>query len=491
MTIAQAIADRLGAGSVLRADDDITAYTSDWRGRYSGPAACVALPCSTTEVGDIVRLCAEHRVPVLAQGGNTSLSGGAVPSPRGPPLVVISLQRMRRIRSVDTANNSITVDAGCVLADIQAAAADAGRLYPVSLGAEGSCTIGGTLATNAGGTAVLRYGNSRDNVLGLEVVLSNGLIWDGLSTLRKNNSGYNLKDLFIGSEGTLGVITAAVLKLSPRADARVTAWLAVAEPEDALTLFDRFQSRCSPQLSAFELLNGAQVDLVLKQVPGRRHPLSQPAEWHVLVELADADDVARLGDAMEDLLSNALEMGLVTDAVIAGSEAHRAAFWEFRHSTSEANKKGGVGLTSDTAVPVSSVPAFIAEATAAVRAIIPDLPILLVSHIGDGNVHFIPFFTFGRWDGLSDKEATAARIRAAVNDAAARMRGTFSAEHGIGRTLLNEMTRYKPPIELELMRAIKHAFDPSGLLNPGSLLPLGPAFTGGADKLPIDDEKGE
>lgn len=461
----------LGAGGVLTQAADVTAYVEDWRGRYRGPVAAVVLPGSTEQVAAIVRTCSRHGVPVLPQGGNTSLSGGAVPPAAGVPPVVVSLQRMRRIRSIDAANNTITVDAGCVLASVQDAAVAAGRLYPVSLGAEGSCLVGGTIATNAGGTGVLRYGNTRDNVLGLEVVLPDGTVWDGLYALRKNNTGYDLKHLFIGSEGTLGIVTGAVLKLHPLPTAHAMAWLSVANPQAALDLLAILQSGCGTQLSAFELLDENQIRLVVEQVPGRRCPVAEPAGWHVLVELADAGDAAALDARLEAALAPALESGLILDAAIATSGAQRAQFWEFRHSVSEANKKGGVGLTSDTAVPVSAVPAFIDAATAAVHRIVPDLPIVIVAHLGDGNVHFIPFFSFETWAALADKDAMAHDVRRVVNDVAAAFGGTFGAEHGVGQTLVPEMARYKPPVELRLMHAMKRALDPKGLFNPGRLLP--------------------
>ena len=461
----------LGAGGVLTQAADVAAYVEDWRGRYRGPVAAVVLPGSTEQVAAIVRTCSRHGVPVLPQGGNTSLSGGAVPPAAGVPPVVVSLQRMRRIRSIDAANNTITVDAGCVLASVQDAAVAAGRLYPVSLGAEGSCLVGGTIATNAGGTGVLRYGNTRDNVLGLEVVLPDGTVWDGLYALRKNNTGYDLKHLFIGSEGTLGIVTGAVLKLHPLPTAHAMAWLSVANPQAALDLLAILQSGCGTQLSAFELLDENQIRLVVEQVPGRRCPVAEPAGWHVLVELADAGDAAALDARLEAALAPALESGLILDAAIATSGAQRAQFWEFRHSVSEANKKGGVGLTSDTAVPVSAVPAFIDAATAAVHRIVPDLPIVIVAHLGDGNVHFIPFFSFETWAALADKDAMAHDVRRVVNDVAAAFGGTFGAEHGVGQTLVPEMARYKPPVELRLMHAMKRALDPKGLFNPGRLLP--------------------
>ncbi|SFO30383.1 FAD/FMN-containing dehydrogenase [Bradyrhizobium sp. Ghvi] len=477
MALIEAFKRLLGDTAVLTREEDLAAVTEDWRGRFRAPALCAVLPSNTEQVAAVVRLCVESGVPVLPQGGNTSLCGGATPSDEGERPVIVLLTRMRRIRSRDPVNNTIIVDAGCVLASIQEAAAAVERLYPVSLGAEGSCQIGGNIATNAGGTGVLRYGNTRDNVLGLEVVLPDGSIWDGLYALRKNNTGYDLKHLFIGSEGTLGIITGAVLKLHPLPTAEAVAWLAVENPQTALDVLGLFQASCNSRLSAFELMNGEQIRLVLEQVPGRRCPFAEIDTWHVLVELSDTGEPGALAAAMQGVLERALEAGIIRDAVLASSEAQRKAMWLVRHSVSEANKKAGVGLTSDCAVPVSAVPAFIDQAMASVQAIIADVRFVIVGHLGDGNVHFIPFFSFAQWDALPDRDAVAQRIRRAMNEVASSLRGTFSAEHGVGRTLIGEMTRYKPQAELALMRAVKHAFDPKGLFNPGRVLPPSPSAT--------------
>ena len=477
MALIEAFKRLLGDTAVLTREEDLAGLTEDWRGRFRAPALCAVLPSSTEQVAAIVRLCVENNTSVLPQGGNTSLCGGATPSESSKPPVILLLTRMRRIRSIDPVNNTMEVDAGCVLATIQEAAVAADRFYPVSLGAEGSCQIGGNIATNAGGTGVLRYGNTRDNVLGLEIVLPDGTIWDGLTALRKNNTGYDLKHLFIGSEGTLGIITGAVLKLHPRPTAEAVAWLAVDSPRQALEILGLFQAACNSRLSAFELMNAKQIQLVLEQVPGRRCPVERIDTWHVLVELSDTGNEQELAAMMQAVLERALEARIVRDGVVASSEAQRKAMWLVRHSVSEANKKAGVGLTSDTAVPVSAVPTFIERAMASVRAIVPDLPFVIVGHMGDGNIHLIPFFSFGAWDAMADRDAVGARIRRAVNDVASSLGGTFSAEHGVGRTLTGEMDRYKPPVELALMRAVKHTLDPLGLFNPGRVLPPPPAST--------------
>jgi len=470
-TLLDALTQALGTDALLHSDADTAGYTEDWRGRYKGPALCVALPGNTQQVADIVRLCNAHATPVLPQGGNTSLCGGAVPDADGKPPVIVNLARMRKIRRVDAANNSMEVEAGCVLATVQQAAAAEGRLYPISLGAEGSCQIGGTIATNAGGTGVLRYGNTRDNILGLEVVLPDGAVWNGMTALRKNNTGFDLKHLFIGAEGTMGIVTAAVLKLHPLPTAHAVAWLAPDSPQAALDILGLFQRACGSRLSAFEMIDSNQLDIVMTHVPGRKNPLAGAHPWHVLVELSDTGSGAELQDLLQQILEQASEQNLLHDAVIASNDTQRAALWEVRHSVSEGNKKAGVGLTTDSAVPVASVPHFIEAATAAVRRLVPDLPVLIVAHLGDGNVHFIPFFTFDAWQALPLRDAMAAEIRRAVNDVADALGGTFSAEHGVGRTSLAEMAHYKSPVELAMMRALKSTFDPANLFNPGRLLP--------------------
>ncbi|MHA3902702.1 FAD-binding oxidoreductase [Castellaniella sp. WN] len=461
----------LGPSALRVSETDMASYTEDWRARYKGPAACVVLPGSVEEVAAVVRTCVRHGNPVLPQGGNTSLCAGAVPANEGVPPVIVNLSRMHRIRRLDVANSSIEVEAGCVLARVQEAAAAQGRLYAVSLGAEGSCQIGGTISTNAGGTGVLRYGNTRENVLGLEVVLPDGTIWNGLRSLRKNNTGLDLKHLFIGAEGTMGVITAATLKLHPLPLSHSMAWLAPVDPDAALALLGRFQERFGDKLSACEMMDAAQVETVLRHVPGRHDPLSGPHPWHLLVELSDTHADARHDEALLALLEEGMERGLLRDAALASSETQRRAMWQFRHSVSEANKKAGMGLTTDCAVPVSAVPRFIERARAAVQALAPDIRTLIVAHLGDGNVHFIPLFSFEQWNALDDRDATARAIRRGVDDAAHALGGTFSAEHGVGGTLVPEMAHYKAPVELALMRAVKQAVDPHCLFNPGRLLP--------------------
>ena len=474
MSLDSKLRSLLGPDAVLTGETDVAPHATDWRGRYRGNAACVVLPRSTEEVAAVVRACAEVGVPIVPQGGNTSLCEGAIPRSGEPASVVISLQRMRRVRSIDVSNNSIEVDAGCVLAQVQHAAAEHGRLYPVSLGAEGSCQIGGNIATNAGGTGVLRYGNTRDNVLGIEAVLPDGRIWDGLYRLRKNNTGFDLKHLFIGSEGTLGVITGATLKLHPLPTAHAVAWMALESPRAALAMLGRFQQRCGGVLSAYEMMNDVQLGIVVDHVAGRRAPLPVAHRWHVLVELADTGDEAALTVLLQDVIEHGVDSGNVVNAAIASSGQQRADFWEVRHSVSEGNKKAGMGINTDCAVPVSAVSEFIERATQATHEILPGVPIIVVAHVGDGNVHFIPLAGFAQWRAFDDADAVSHRVKHAVNEVAHALRGTFSAEHGIGQQLTQEMSLFKPPVELDLMRGIKRLIDPHNLFNPGRLLPPTP-----------------
>jgi FAD/FMN-containing dehydrogenase len=459
-----------GETGVLTEASALEPFVSDVRGRYKGNALCVVRPRSTEEVSAVVARCIAVSVPVLAQGGNTSLCGGSVPEEQGRG-VIVSLARMRRIRNVDAANNSMTVETGCVLADVQRAATEAGRFYPVSLGAEGSCQIGGNIATNAGGTGVLRYGNTRENVLGLEVVLPDARIWHGLRSLRKDNTGFDLKHLFIGSEGLLGVITAATLKLHPLPVHHAAAWMSPVSIEAALELLALFQSALGSQLSAFELMNAAQVGNVLDHTSGHRSPLDRNCPWHVLAELGDASDEPGLRAGLESALQSALAQGLLSDAAVAGNEAQRMAMWKIRHSITEANQRAGRSISHDIAVPVSRIPQFVRRAGSALDQRFPGVRIAIAAHFGDGNLHFTPQFGFDAWAGFADQQAVVDEVRRTNYDVAAELGGTFSAEHGIGQYLVAEMRRYKTGVELDIMRAVKRALDPQGLFNPAKMLP--------------------
>ena len=460
----------VGDGGVLSEARDLAPFVNDVRGRYAGDALYVVRPRSTEEVAAVVACCMDAAVPIQPQGGNTSLCGGAVPL-AGERGVVLSLARMRRIREIDAANNSMTVEAGCVLAEVQRAAIGAGRFYPVSLGAEGSCQIGGNIATNAGGTGVLRYGNTRENVLGLEVVLPNATIWHGLRGLRKDNTGFDLKHLFIGSEGLLGVITAATLKLHPLNTRHVTAWLAPAGIDAAVELLALFQSALGFQLTAFEAMNALQLQLVLQHGTEMRSPLDPGHPWHILTELGCSSNEAALRDGLENLLHAAMARGLLADAAIASNETQRAAMWAMRHSVTEAIGRGGRGIPHDIAVPVSKIPEFLRRVGPALEHRFPGIRIVVVGHLGDGNLHFIPFFDFAAWDAFPDPEAVVGEVHRLTYGVATELGGTFSAEHGIGQYLIAEMRQYKSGVELSLMRSVKQALDPRGLFNPAKVIP--------------------
>jgi FAD/FMN-containing dehydrogenase len=460
----------VGEGGVLSAQAELEPYVTDGRGRYKGDAACVVRPRSTEEVAAVVAQCVAQSVPILPQGGNTSLCGSSVPFPGGRG-VILGLSRMRRIRSIDAANNSITVDAGCVLAEVQRAAVDAGRYYPVSLGAEGSCQIGGNIATNAGGTGVLRYGNTRENVLGLEVVLPNATVWNGLRGLRKDNTGFDLKQLFIGSEGLLGIITAATLKLHPLNTHHAVAWMAPVSMEAAVALLPRFQASFGAHLTAFEIMNAAQLRNVLNHQAGRKSPLDPSHPWHLLAELGSASAADGSGSSLENLLHTAIADGLLGDAAVASNEAQRAAMWQIRHGVTEANGKAGRGVAHDIALPISRIPEFLRRVIPALERRFTGIQIVIVGHLGDGNLHFIPFFTHDAWNAFPDQQAVIDAVHSLTYDLAMELGGTFSAEHGIGQYLVAEMQRYKSEVELDLMRSIKHALDPMGLFNPAKVIP--------------------
>ena len=462
----------VGATHVADAEADMAASLTDWRGRYRGSALAVVRPGSTTEVAAVVAACAAADVPMVPQGGNTGLCGGATPLGDGRA-VVVSLARMKRVRAIDADNGTLTVEAGCTLAEVQAAAEGAGRLFPLALASEGSCMIGGNLSTNAGGVQVLRYGNTRDLVLGLEVVLADGRVWDGLRGLRKDNTGYDLKHLFIGAEGTLGIITAAVLKLFPAIRSRATAWVAVADPQAAVRLLGLLRAECGERVSAFEIVGRPALELVLRHIPGARDPLAGTPPWSVLVELSDPARDAPLAAQLEQALATACAQGLANDAVIATSGSQAQALWALRENISEAQRIEGVSIKHDVSVPVSRIPEFLARAGAALRGRWPDLRIVAFGHIGDGNLHY----------NLSKPVAAdnaafiagTAEVNRIVHDLVHALGGSISAEHGIGQLKRAELLRYKSPLELELMRGIKQTLDPRRLMNPGKMLPDDPA----------------
>ena len=450
-------------GRLLTAPDEMAPFLVDWRGRWRGAALAVAQPDTAADVAAIVRWCREHRVPITPQGGNTGLVGGSVPDASGGGLL-LSLARLARVRALDAEGATMTVEAGATLAAVQAAADAAGLLFPLSLASEGTCTIGGNLATNAGGVAVLRYGNARALCLGLEVVTASGEIWDGLRALRKDNSGYDLRDLFIGSEGTLGVITAAVLALHPRPAARATALAAVASPAAALALLGIAQARAHASLSAFELVSRPCLELVLAHVPGAADPLAGRSPWYVLLELDDAVGEREAIATIEAILAAAFAADVVADAAVARSLAQVAALWRLRETISEAQTRAGESVKHDIALPLAAIPAFIAQAYAAIARVDPAIRPMTFGHLGDGNLHFNLQAPAG--GGILAREAELNRI---VHDLVAAHGGSISAEHGLGVLRAGEAARYKAPVELDMMRAIKTALDPLGIMNPGKL----------------------
>ena len=457
----------VGPAGVVDDPAAMAPYLTDWRGLYHGRAGLVLRPAATAEVAAVMRACAEAGVGVVPQGGNTGMVGGSVPDAGGAS-VVLSLSRMNRIREVDPLNFTMTAEAGCVLKALQDAAEAAGLLLPLSLAAEGSCQIGGNLATNAGGTAVLRYGTARELVLGLEVVLPDGRIWDGLSRLRKDNTGYDLKQLFLGAEGTLGVITAAVLKLFPRPLATETALIAVRDPAAATRLLARLRTASGDAVTSFEYIHRAALEVVLAHIPDTADPFQAPHRHYVLVELAGAEAGAALRAALEATLAEALDAGEVLDAVIADSGAQAQRLWRLREAISEAQAKAGPCIKHDVSVPVSRVAEFLERAGRAVAQAMPEAIVMPFGHVGDGNVHFnLTLAPGGDGDAFLAQTEAVAEL---VHDVAVALDGSFSAEHGIGVMKRAALRHYKSSVELDLMRRIKTALDPKGIMNPGKLL---------------------
>ena len=456
----------VGPAGFLDQPADIAPFTVDHRHLYRGATPLVLRPDSTRQVAAILKLCNDHGVGVVPVGGNTSYCGGATPDADGSQ-VVVSMSRMRRIRSVDPLNYALTAEAGCVLAEVQAAAAAVDRLFPLSLGSEGSCQLGGNLSTNAGGTAVLRYGMMRDLVLGLEVVLPDGRVFDGLQSLRKNNTGYDLDDLFMGAEGTLGIITAASCKLFSRPVAPITAFVAVRDPQAAVDLLSRLRSATGDAVVTFELIPRIALDLVVKHIQGTSDPLDQRCDWYVLLEVSGGRDSA-LRDSIENELSQAMESNDVVTAVIAESGAQREALWRLRETIPEAQKREGASIKHDVSVTTSDLPRFMIEGTAAAMAICPGARMVTYGHLGDGNLHFNVSPPLGM-QGDAFLQLTE-RINRSIHDLIATYHGSISAEHGIGKLKRDELQRYKNPVAMELMRTIKHAFDPNGIMNKGKVL---------------------
>ncbi|MEX5717962.1 FAD-binding oxidoreductase [Geodermatophilus maliterrae] len=466
--LAVRLRDVVGPAGVVDDPAGMSGYLTDWRHAYSGTAAAVVRPGSTAEVAAVVALCRGSGVAVVPQGGNTGLCGGAVPDSSGRQ-VVLSLTRMRRIRDLDAANQTVTVEAGAVLRSVQEAAAAAGQLFPLSLGAEGSCTVGGNLATNAGGTGVLRYGTMRDLTLGLEVVLPDGRVWNGLRGLRKDNTGYDLKQLFIGAEGTLGVITAAVLKLYPAVRSRTTAWVALPDPRSAVDLLGVLRAHAGDRLTGFELMSRQSVDFVLRHVPGARDPIAGVHPWYALVELSDTLDDAGLDAVVESGLAEAFERGAAVDAVVAAGAAQAAALWALREGVSEAQNREGPSLKHDVTVPVSRIPEFLERTRRALADAVPGIRVVTYGHVGDGNLHHNLSKPVGGDDDAF--RARAPELSRVVYDVTHALDGSISAEHGLGQSKRDVVVDYKDALDLDLMRGIKQLFDAPGLMNPGKVLP--------------------
>ena len=452
------VRQRFGPKAVVTDPSDIEPWLTDWRGRFHGRSQAILAPATTEEAAAIVRLAAEQRVPLVPQGGNTSMVGGATPPEDGSALI-LSLRRMNRLRSIAT--GSAVAEAGMILADLHEAAAKTGQRFPLTLGARGSCTIGGLTATNAGGTQVLKFGTMRSLVLGLEAVLPDGSIHDGLSGLKKDNRGYSLDQLLVGSEGTLGIVTAVALRLIPAAAARAVAWAGLDDPERALDLLRFMQSR-TDRIEGFEIVPGDSLDLVLRHIPGTRNPLDGSHAWHVLIEATSESSDGDPSPILQSLLEEVLENGLIEDATVAANEAQAEAFWRIRDSLSEAERADGPTLAHDISVPVADMPRFMTTTATEVESAFPGTQASAFGHLGDGNVHF-----HVRGDPVREKSAEITRM---VHDLVTLAGGSISAEHGIGQMKLAELERLDPPAKLHAMRAIKQALDPLGFMNPGKLV---------------------
>ncbi|MGB5345131.1 MAG: FAD-binding oxidoreductase [Woeseia sp.] len=459
----EALKQIVGPGGWFDDAERLVPHLTEWRGTWVGKTPLLLMPDSTGQVSRIVTVCAEQGIGIVPQGGNTGLCGGAIPDQSGTQ-VILSLSRLNRIRSLSADNFSMIAEAGCVLADLQSAAMHANRLFPLSLAAEGSCQIGGNLATNAGGINVLRYGTARDQVLGLEVVLPDGSVLSALRELRKDTAGYDVKQLFLGSEGTLGIITAAALRLHPALPGLRTAMFAVDSPTQALALFAFLRERSLDQLQAFELLSERAMQLVVAHVAATAHPFSAAADWYVLLDVACDEDSQRV----DELLLTAMQAGLAKDAVIARNESERDRLWRIRHSVSEAQKREGASLKHDVSVPISAIGEFIETATRATKTVCADSRIVAFGHVGDGNIHF-NVSQPAAWDARRFLELREPMARV-VHDIVEGLGGSFSAEHGVGVLKKSELRRYRGGTELALMRTLKATLDPGNIMNPGKVL---------------------
>ncbi len=465
-TLLSRLAAVVGEDQVLTAAADLEAYLTDWRGRLHGRARAVVRPASATEVAAVVRACATAGVSIVPQGGNTGLCGGATPHEHGNE-IVLSLTRLNRVRAVDVSNATLTVEAGVTLAAVQEAAANVGLFFPLSLASEGSCTIGGNLSTNAGGTAVLRFGNAREQVLGLEVVLADGRLWDGLRGLRKDNTGYDLKHLFIGAEGTLGIVTAAVLKLQSVRRSRATCLAALADVASAVAFLGALKAALGDRLTGFELMSRFALDLVRKHHPAMPDPLPGHP-WYVLVQADDSAADAPIVAEVEAACAAAAQAGLIEDATLAQSQTQAATLWALRENISEAQRREGPNIKHDIALPVSTIASFLEATERALADALPGMRLVVFGHLGDGNLHYNVSAPAGA--ATQPFLANTERANRIVHDQVHKAQGSISAEHGIGQIKRAELARYKSPLELELMSRIKAALDPQGILNPGKVL---------------------
>ncbi len=453
----------LGPKGIIEGDAQAS-FLSEWRGRWPGEAAMIVAPASTDEISTVVKICNEHNIAITPQGGNTGLVGGQIPSGNE---ILLSLKRMRSIRAIEPLNNTMTVDAGVTLSEAQGAAMSEDRLFPLSIGSEGSCQIGGVISTNAGGVNVLRYGNMRDLVLGIEAVLPNGDVWHGLKRLRKDNTGYDMKQLLIGGEGTLGIVTGAVLKLFPRPKETVTVCAGVESAEKAVALLSYVQSATGGGVASFELMSRLCIDLVLKHIPETRDPLSATHPFYVLTEFSSGQE-AGLRDTVERVLADALDHGLIADAVFADNDWQTAMLWRIRHSISEAINGEGLGARHDVSVATSDIPAFLNKAGQDVERIVPGARVVAFGHVGDGNIHYDIIAAEGAGKHALDNKRN--HIENAVYDVIDSFDGSISAEHGIGRHRRLALAERKSAVELNMMRSIKTALDPKNIMNPGKML---------------------
>jgi FAD/FMN-containing dehydrogenase len=463
------LAGIVGARYVIGPDGDLDPYLVDWRGRYRGTALAVVKPGNTQEVSGIVKACAARGVAIVPQGGHTGMCGAATPVGDGPK-IVLRLDRLNRVRSISRLGDAIAVDAGCILADVQAAADGIDRLFPLSLGAEGSCQIGGNLSTNAGGTAVLRYGTMRELTLGLEVVLANGDILDAMTSLRKDSTSFDTKQLFIGAEGTLGIITGAVLKLFPKPRQRAVAFVKANAIESVLDLLAQARAELGDRLGAFELMSRGQIEVIAENLPDVTIPFALDTPWYVLIEIVDTLASSDLNAALEQLLAAAYESELVVDALLAANETQAATFWKVRHSVSEGSKRAGYVISHDSAVPLEHQATFVTRVEQRIAALRPDARVVMHGHVGDGNIHILAIIPGVASDQIEKLQPTVRAVNAIVDEETAALRGSISAEHGIGIANRGRMASVTSPVEMTLLRNVKQLLDPNNIMNPGKVL---------------------